>query len=105
MHNGINREKHELLDNRNNGKLIAVLLNHLNGNKYYNYNQDLLPWLGLDGFLKLSITNENIHVSEDLKECLDEILEQIPPKKLIDAWDPLLLTLIETVKQDREHYS
>jgi len=38
MHNGINREKHELLDNRNNGKLIAVLLNHLNGNKYYNYN-------------------------------------------------------------------
>ena len=101
MHNFVTREEHFLKDeNLDLPSLFASKINFLVLSKRYKYNKKLLERLGLDGFLELPLTNENIKVPDEFKTLLDKIITEVSVAEGCDGSSPAVLNFIQLVKKN-----
>lgn len=105
MHNGMNREKHETLDNSDIEKMIGVLLMFLNMNKKCSFNATFLKEQGLSDFLTLPLTNEGFEAPEEFCAALDDTIEVLPRNDILDRSNKHLTNLIKEVKASAKLFS
>lgn len=78
MLNGMNRDKHETLNNSDIEKMIGISLMFLSMNKRCKYDERFLKEQGLSTFLTIPLTNESIEAPEDLCAALDRTIKDLP---------------------------
>ena len=106
LYSGKQRKDHPTLNNANIPHLYSIMFLFFNFNRNKRFEGVFCEKQGLDGFLSLPMTNENIKASEHLKETLEKCINDIPFRGLIDQDNENLNHLISIIDQqeDLRHY-
>lgn len=78
--------------------MFGIVFMFLAMNRNSCYNEQFIQKQGISGFLRLPLTNEDIEISEEMKEVLNNTIKVIPPKGLLDEKSPQLGQLLKTIE-------
>lgn len=102
LHYGLHRRTHGTLSNRNLPRVFSVILQFVGMNHKVQFNQKFLDENGLDGFLRVPMTNDSELsrlLPDSLKNAIDDCIDRLPRKgKALPESNEHLLRLIEEVK-------
>ena len=107
LYSGKQRKEHPTLNNQNVPNLYSIMFLFFNFNRNKRFEEGAFcEKQGLDGFLTLPITNENIKASDTLKECLENVINDIPFRGLLPQDNVHLNQLISIIdeQEDLRHY-